>query len=103
MTCMIDDILFKSGITILVICQNLFASANEIMAFIVNNICVNVLFHARFQRGGGWGFDPLKSHKNTGFLRNTGPMSLNNHKATKPAFNVGHPRRFTGGPMMARI
>ena len=32
---------------------------------------------------------PLKNHKNIGVLRNTGLDSLNNHKATKPAFNVG--------------
>ena len=30
---------------------------------------------------------PLKNHKNIGFLSNTGPDPLKNHKATKPAFN----------------
>ena len=30
---------------------------------------------------------PLKNHKNIGFLSNTGPDLLKNHKATKPAFN----------------
>ena len=30
----------------------------------------------------------LKNHKAKGFLRNTGPDLLKNHKATKPAFNV---------------
>ena len=40
--------------------------------------------------GGGWGLDPtLKNHKNIGFLSNTGPDPLKNHKVTKPAFNVG--------------
>ena len=39
--------------------------------------------------GGGGGSDPLKNHKNIGFLSNTGPDPLKNHKATKPAFNVG--------------
>ena len=55
MECMIDDILFKSGITILVICQYLFASANEIIVLIIKGMCVNVFFHARFQRGRGRG------------------------------------------------
>ena len=43
-------------------------------------------------RGGGGGQGvrtPLKNHKNIGFLSNTGPDPLENHKATKPAFNVG--------------
>ena len=31
----------------------------------------------------------MKNHKNIGFLRNTGPDPMENHKATKPAFNVG--------------
>ena len=30
----------------------------------------------------------LKNHKNIGFLSNTGPDPLKNHKATKPALNV---------------
>ena len=34
--------------------------------------------------------DPhLKNHKNIGFLCNTGPDLLKNHKAAKPAYNVG--------------
>ena len=41
-----------------------------------------MLYHARIQRG-------LKNHKNKGFLGNNGPDPLKNHKATKPAFNVG--------------
>ena len=32
---------------------------------------------------------PLKNHNNIGFPSNTGPDPLKNHKATKPAFNVG--------------
>ena len=32
---------------------------------------------------------PLKNRKNIGFLCNTGPDPLKNHKATKPVFNVG--------------
>ena len=31
----------------------------------------------------------LENYKNIGFLSNTGPGPLKNHKATKPAFNVG--------------
>ena len=30
-----------------------------------------------------------KNHKNIGFLGNSGPDPLKNHKATEPAFNVG--------------
>ena len=41
--------------------------------------------------GGAGGLDPLKNHKNIGFLSNTGPDSMKNHKATKPAFKVGPP------------
>ena len=33
--------------------------------------------------------NPLKNHKNIGLLGNTGQDPLENHKATKPAFNVG--------------
>ena len=32
---------------------------------------------------------PLENYKNIGFLSNTGPDPLKNHKATKQAFNVG--------------
>ena len=44
--------------------------------------------NARIQNGGGvWII--LKNHKNIGFLSNTGQDPLKNHKATRPAFNVG--------------
>ena len=40
--------------------------------------------------GGTWGPDhTLKNHKKIGFLGLTVPDPLKNHKATKPAFNVG--------------
>ena len=39
--------------------------------------------------GGARGPDPMKNHKNIGFLSNTGLDPLQNHKATKPAFDVG--------------
>ena len=41
--------------------------------------------------GGTGGPDPMKNHKNIGFLSNTGLDPLKNHKATKLAFNVGQP------------
>ena len=49
-------------------------------------------------RGGGdsGSGPPLKNHKNIGFLINTGPDSLKNHKATKPAFNFGPPSAHQG-------
>ena len=41
--------------------------------------------------GGTEGPDPLlENHNNLGLLSNTGLDPLKNHKATKPAFNVGH-------------
>ena len=51
----------------------------------------NSTCHGRIQR---WGQGvrtppPQKNHKNIGFLGNTGPDPLKNHKATKIAFNVG--------------
>ena len=53
-------------------------------------------------RGGGGtgGLDPLKNHKNIGFLSYTGPDPLKNHKATKPAFNVG-PSSALNGVLLA--
>ena len=44
--------------------------------------------HVRIQRGT-WGLDPPEKSKNIGFLSNTGPDPLINHKDTKPAINVG--------------
>ena len=40
-------------------------------------------------KAGGVDPPPLKDPKNIGFLSNTGPDPLKNHKVTKPAFNVG--------------
>ena len=37
-------------------------------------------------RGSG---HPLKNHKNKGFLSNTRPDFLKDHKATRPALSVG--------------
>ena len=62
--------------------------------------------------GGGRGRTPLKITKNIGFFSNTGPDPLKNHKAAKPAFNVGHYRsasetsfqwRFADRPIIARL
>ena len=50
------------------------------------------ILHARIQRwwgNRGFGLPPLKNHRKLGFLSNTGPELLKNHKATKSAFNVG--------------
>ena len=54
-------------------------------------ICKKVMMHVQIQRGGGeqWVRTPLKNHKNKGLLSNTGSDPLKNHKATKPAFNIG--------------
>ena len=63
--------------------------------------------------GGGQGVKtPLKNHKNIGFLSNTCPDPLKNHKATKPDSMLGHHRQdsempfkwhFTGRLIMARM
>ena len=39
--------------------------------------------------GGTRGLDPPEKSQNIGFLNNTGPDPLKNHKATKSAFNIG--------------
>ena len=39
--------------------------------------------------GGGGGGGRGRNHKAIGFLSNTGLHPLENHKTTKPAFNVG--------------
>ena len=50
-------------------------------------------YHGRIQRWWQWVWTPppppQKITKNIGFLCNTCPDYLKNHKATKPAFNVG--------------
>ena len=40
-------------------------------------------------REGTGGPDPPEKSQKIGFLSNTGPDLLKNHKATKQAFNVG--------------
>ena len=62
--------------------------------------------HVQIRRGGGQGVrTPLKNYKNIGFLSNTGPDPLKNHKATKPTFNVepSFKWRFAGRPMMTQF
>ena len=51
---------------------------------------IQALVHVQYMRGsrGGGVSDPRPREK-LGFLSNTGPDPLKNHKATKPAFNVG--------------
>ena len=45
-----------------------------------------------------------KNHKNIGFLSNTAPDPLKNHRATKPAFNVGpYNWCFAGGTIMVIV
>ena len=43
---------------------------------------------SRGEEDRGFG-SPLEKHKSIGFLINTGSDPLKNHKATRPAFNVG--------------
>ena len=59
--------------------------------------------------GGTRGPDPLlENHKAIWFLISTGPVPMENHKATKSAFNVGpssvsQRNALSGGPMMVRF
>ena len=49
------------------------------------------------------GLAPPEKSQKYGVFSNTGPDLLENHKATKPAFNVGPLKwGFVGGPLMAR-
>ena len=55
-------------------------------------------------RGGVGVWTPfVKSQKNIGFLSNTGLNPLENHKATKLAFNVGHHRPASETPLKWRF
>ena len=45
--------------------------------------------HGRIQMGDRGSGPHLKNRKNIGFLSNTGPDPLKNHKVTKPTINVG--------------
>ena len=47
------------------------------------------VLHVRIQRGDRGSGPLMKNHKFIGFPSNTGPDPLKNHKATKPAVNVG--------------
>ena len=52
----------------------------------------DILDCMRGSRGGGGGPDPhQENHKALGFRINTGLDLMENHKATKAAFNVGPP------------
>ena len=48
-----------------------------------------MLNQRRIQRGGGRGPTPSEKSQIIGFLSDTGLDPLKNHKATKPAFNLG--------------
>ena len=59
----------------------------NLIRLFINDDVINPM---RGSRGGDRGSrSPLESHKNIGFLINTVPDPLKNHKATKPAFNLG--------------
>ena len=50
-----------------------------------------IVHHAQIQKGGRGSGPPRESHKAIGFLSNTSPDPIENHKVTKPAFNVWPP------------
>ena len=55
------------------------AERNISVKYLLSDAC-----HGRIQRGDRGSGPPLKNHKNIGF-----PSNIDNHKATKPAFNGG--------------
>ena len=52
-------------------------------------LCYRRLNTMRGSRGVDRGSGPPEKSQNYSFFSNSGPDSLKNHKATKPAFNVG--------------
>ena len=73
---------------------------------------VRYMFMCGSRGGATGGPDPTENHKSIGFHSITGLDLLKNHKATKPAFNVGHYRhasetplqwRFAGRPIITRF
>ena len=75
-------------------------------------MCLNNNKHGSKERGKGSPDPPppLKNQKRIGFLSNTGPDPLKNHKVSKLTFNVGQSSatsetpfqwRVAGGPIMA--
>ena len=48
-------------------------------------------------QGGTGGPDPPEKKRKIGFLSNTGPDSLENHKASKSTFNDGGPLKVVFG------
>ena len=64
------------------------SNEKEVELFVLTNMC-----GSRGGRGGAGGPDPplLENYKSIVFISNTGWDTLNNHKATKPAFHVWPP------------
>ena len=62
------------------LCENLLLS--QYLHYIIRGTCADP------DRGQGVQ-TPLENYKAIGFLSNTGPDSLENHKDTKPEFNIG--------------
>ena len=76
----------------MIIVPNFGNSSDDVISFnCYNNIKRKYKPCMRGPRGGG-GPDPptptLNKYKNIGFLSNTDPDPMNNHKDTKPAFNI---------------
>ena len=77
-------------------CEYLLGAHSYLMVFSCSNK-INAIMHMCGSRGGGQGVrtpppPPLKNHKNTGFLSNTGPDPLKNHKLPSQHSMLGHHR-----------
>ena len=103
-------------------CQTTLCKSNEQTTLTGKQLSGSECPHARMQiwrmygsregETGGSGPPPPEKSQHIGFISNIGPDPLENHKATKLAFNVYHQRpasetpfkwRFAGGTMMARF
>ena len=65
-------------------------AAYQLQMYVGFRYC-GVLCQVRIEWGGGGtgAPDPPEKSQKLGFLSNTGPDPLKNHKATEPAFNAG--------------
>ena len=84
----------KAPLTVLVVKkiydESILDPFKEVIAWLIE-VVLMITAHAMHRSSGGdrGSRPPLQNHQNLGFLSNTGPDCLKNHKATKPEFNVG--------------
>ena len=94
LVCQHAEAIMKNDILCLVIDDNMYYRSMRYKYYQLARKCkcmtmvsINIMRGSRGGRGSGPP-PPPKNHKAIGLLGNTGPNLLQNHKATKPAFNV---------------